>query len=293
MTMNWIKNKTKRIYTGIKNDVRASHDEVNVINMSGSRNYDGKIFHSNWGDDINWYFLREISVKPIIIQSDLCFIRNSVTNYLCIGSILGLIDNEKSIVWGAGILDAKRSKDIKAREFKAVRGPLTRQILLNMGIKCPEIYGDPALLIPRIYSPKQPKTHKLGIIPHYATIKEFERFIDEPSVKVIHTRNYSSWLRFIDEIRSCECIVSMSLHGLIIAEAYGIPCRWVESTKFDTYSHFKYLDFYTSIGKANEHPLKITPQITISGLTESTKDWIPGKIDLEPLVKACPFEISL
>ena len=41
--------------------------------------------------------------------------------------------------------------------------------------------------------------------------------------KVIHMANYKDWHDVIDEINQCQFILSSSLHGLIIADSYGIP----------------------------------------------------------------------
>ena len=53
----------------------------------------------------------------------------------------------------------------------AVRGPLSRNYLLENGVDCPDVYGDPALLFPKYYKPHIYKKYKLGIIAENLGIK--------------------------------------------------------------------------------------------------------------------------
>ena len=107
------------------------------------------IVHKNWGDDINYYFLREIIRRPIVLfnRTSLAF-RLMMKNYLVIGSTIDMLSNCNTEIWGAGIINRVDVLDIKFKKIHAVRGPLTRQKLIDKGYKCPEIYGDPALLLP-------------------------------------------------------------------------------------------------------------------------------------------------
>ena len=65
------------------------------------------------------------------------------------------------------------------------------------------------------------KQHKIGIIPHY---------LDEPYVRKSYGGKYhiismNTWdiEKLVDDILSCEVILSSSLHGIIFAHSYGIP----------------------------------------------------------------------
>ena len=55
------------------------------------------------------------------------------------------------------------------------------------------------------------------------------------------------WKNFIDEIVSASFVISSSLHGIILAEAYGIPCVMLKDTESDDF--FKYEDYYRSTGR--------------------------------------------
>ena len=89
------------------------------------------------------------------------------TEYCFIGSILSWLATSKSIVWGSGIIRDKDSIYCQPKEVLAVRGPLTRERLLNEGIDCPEVYGDPALLLPLHYYPSIDHKYKYGIMARF------------------------------------------------------------------------------------------------------------------------------
>lgn len=48
------------------------------------------------------------------------------------------------------------------------------------------------------------------------------------SVKLISLTNYKKWNGIIKEFLECECILSSSLHGLIISDAYKNPNVWIK-----------------------------------------------------------------
>ena len=266
----------------------------------------GHVEHNNFGDDINMFFLRKISSDCILPGHAFSYPQSITfrglsryTPIYAIGSVLHLIDTNNAIVWGTGLLSESFLPSVSKLDIRAVRGPLTRKVLLSNGYDCPSIYGDPALLLPFFYNPpKIKKKFKLGIIPHYVDQdkSELEKFKNDESIKIIRMSGYRRWKDIIDQILSCEFVASSSLHGIIIAEAYQIPNLWVEIREpivSDEGRRFKFHDFFQSIGLDRDAPYCITKDTTTTDIYEHIHSYIkaPG-IDLKPLVNVCPFRIK-
>ena len=256
--------------------------------------FDGrKVLSRNWGDDINYFFLQRLWHKAIV-----CYDYSSLahrfkrTNYLIIGSSLTLLCNRQSIVWGAGVIDDAKELPAHPKKVLAVRGPLSRKYLLDRGIECPAVYGDPALLVPKVYHPSVTKKYKLGIIPHYSDYGSplLDKLKQDPGILFIRMEGYRQWTDVVDLILSCEAIASSSLHGLILSEAYHIPNCWIEIEGTLLGGHFKFHDFFLSIGRDRALPLQITAETTKESLSEALDSWVAGYIDLEPLIKQSPFK---
>lgn len=252
-----------------------------------------KVISRNWGDDINYFFLRKLWHKEIVSYdcSSLSH-RLKKDNYMVIGSSLTLLCNSESIVWGAGVIDDTKELPAYPKKVLAVRGPLSRQYLLERGIECPPVYGDPALLVPKVYNPSIEKKYQLGIIPHYADFDStlLNNLKQNPDVLLIKMEGYRKWTDVVDMILSCESIASSSLHGLILSEAYQIPNCWIEIKGNLLGGHFKFHDFFLSIGRDRQQPLKMTIETTKENLIAATKSWTAGHLDLKPLIKQSPFK---
>jgi pyruvyltransferase len=160
-------------------------------------------------------------------------------------------------------------------DFRAVRGPKTRQAFLNFGCNIPEVYGDPALLMPYLYDPRVSTMPDIDlcIIPHMDDlVDEFEwwkrnngtsllrrfsyfdhrMFSDGPtsnksiSIRLIDIRT-PDVAAFVNTLTTCRLVASASLHGLILAEAYNITWSWVQLRNKNE-GAFKYHDFFLSVG---------------------------------------------
>lgn len=236
----------------------------------------------NWGDALSPVLVEMLSGRPALHVTGLHHHR-----YLAIGSILGSA-NERAEVWGSGFIREDDELIGKPLAVHAVRGPLSREKLLRMGVGCPEVYGDPALLLPRFYNPEVTKRHVVGIIPHYIDKAHpwLARVKDDPRVKVLDIE--SDIRQFVDDVKSCDAILSSSLHGLICADSYGVPNAWILLSDGVVGGDFKFRDYRASIGAPAPAPLCVSANTPLSDLLP----WVNQhelNIDLRKLLFACPF----
>lgn len=200
----------------------------------------------NYGDLLSKYLVEKISGKKVqwVHPKKQPWYKWHKTNYVTIGSVIHHA-SRNSIVWGSGIID--KQQPIEKADFRAVRGPQTRKFLMGLGYECPEVYGDPAILLPKYYNPLVEKQYKLGVIPHY---QDFDRakeiFKQNPNILVVDlmTLDVKAVTR---QILSCKKCISSSLHGVIVAQAYNIPTVWVKFSDKIFGDDIKYIDYLESV----------------------------------------------
>jgi pyruvyltransferase len=213
----------------------------------------------------HWYKSKNVgdTLTPVILEHFLGELvefaeRNEKGKVLGVGSIMKAL-RRGDTVWGTGIMrETDTFPMAKDCRFLAVRGKLTRDILLKDGAKVPEVYGDPALLLPLMYKSVIRKEYKLGFIPHYVD-KPLFSVPDNAILSAISGRIRvidveAPWREVVDAICSCERIVSSSLHGIIIAEAYGIPAKWEVYSDKVIGNGFKFRDYLTGTGREIQDP---------------------------------------
>jgi pyruvyltransferase len=237
----------------------------------------------NWGDALNEYLLHRISGRTIKFEPE----RRS-HHYLAIGSIIDRATS-KSVIWGTGAIADQLELPEKPARVCAVRGPETRKLLLGNNIDCPEIYGDPALLLPRYYEPCVQAQYEIGIIPHYSDKAHpwIKTISMNDQVRVIHIEQGIE--PFVDAVASCRLIFSSSLHGIICADAYGVPSRQI-SLYGDRVigGQFKFNDYDHSVRRTLLPPLEITTSTAMKDLLVAKMN-APIAFDPGPLLEACPF----
>jgi hypothetical protein len=177
-------------------------------------------------------------------------------------------------------------------KFLAVRGPLTRARALQCGASCPETYGDPALLLPRLYWPVFKQGQGVGLVAHFS---------DRPRLtSSLHATNNLQLIDIqdpiesvIDQIVSCQFIASSSLHGIIVSHAYGIPAVWVQFRPLPGGDGVKFDDYFRSIGQEPPTPVPLEYDHVDLALLAHHASSPSIRLDLGPLWDACPFRDTL
>jgi len=203
---------------------------------------------------------------------------------IAIGSVLHFA-NTGDAVWGSGIngkIPAERNR-FGLLDVRAVRGPKTREFLLARGIAVPAVYGDPGLLMPRFFpadliGPGQRRP--LAVVPHFnepmEKYREFTDVLVPPDCPPV---------TFMRALLGAELVVSSSLHGLILAEAYGIPSVYLDWGNGE--DRFKYDDYYAGTGRTQWHSGNTVAECVALGGN--------GPFDLaalqEGLLAAFPYEL--
>ena len=266
-----------------------------AVNVFFEEEQDGTLKHKNWGDDLNLYLLPLITNRHVYAANkSLLHNRFALKNYSCIGSIIGFYENCKTEIWGSGVVCNDIVLNCKPKKVHSVRGKYTRDFLLSNGIDCPEIYGDPALLISRYYKAVPIGRFKLGIIPHYNDLNNvfIKEFISvNKDVLLINLTNYEKWSDICDQIVSCDCIISSSLHGIIVSDSYGIPNVWVKFSNKVYGGNFKFVDYFSSVNRIEEEPIVVVKQEDLYDLKEKAiNNRSVVDIDYDMILKSCPFK---
>lgn len=243
----------------------------------------------NLGDTANIDLIKAITGETPKIVNNSSKLPTGQINYLIIGSVLNWA-NKDSIVWGAGKISSSKDSNPKEHPKKilAVRGKLTRIALLKAGFDVPEVYSDPFLLMPRFYPMNVTKRFKMGIIPHQIEQDMIPQLIKQfKGCKIIDVTK--PVIEVIEDICSCEKIISSALHGIICADAYGVPVMWMRMSNKVIGNGFKYRDYFSSINRNFIAPFAYTTTLNNKDLSEMFVYYSKPEINADALWECCPF----
>lgn len=102
------------------------------------------------------------------------------------------------------------------------------------------------------------------------------------SAKVLNPR--APLKRCLSRIAASEFVVGSSLHGIIVAEALGVPARVIRSA---VESDFKYNDYYQGTGRAGFSPAETVREAIAAGGEP------PPVFHAESLLAAFPADLWL
>jgi len=194
--------------------------------------------HPNFGDDLTPWLLPKYGIVPLYREP-----RDA--SLIGVGSLLEFAASDyDGAIWGAGLMADARHPLPRATAL-AVRGPLTAE---RIGLRDEPAYGDPGLLAARHL--QRPATDgRIVVVPH-GHHRSHERLADMVAdageaarVVDVHQRAAPA----VREIASGHAVVTTSLHGLITADAYGIPAVWTTLTPPLGGGDFKFRDYEAAV----------------------------------------------
>jgi hypothetical protein len=176
-----------------------------------------------------------------------------------IGSIGRFIDRN-AVVVGTGISRSDADLDPHAA-YISLRGPKTGARLTQLGGHDPGQYGDPALMISKLFPIARGKTNgRIALVRHY-THRHLK--IDLPD----HMDELNVLCSSPDEIEGLLCkiiqyelVVTSAMHIQIVCHSYRIPCVLVDFTEAPDRVHgdgIKYVDYYRGAGLSQRERLLI------------------------------------
>lgn len=222
----------------------------------------------NFGDDLSpWLFSLFIPNLPDLADDQHCIF--GVGTILTEGNLSKFL---KPIIFGSGgTYKTVPSRAVLERcNFICVRGPLTRDLF---GLPKDLPLCDPAIYIPKLLEPAMiSDTKKTVFVPHHLTVvgelgSEISNAVEQAlDIEIVSPRE--DFRVVIDSIRSAELVLTESLHGAIIADAFRIPWRAVALSPM--FNWFKWRDWSYSV--------EIEPEIYAAfGATNLASRWL-GKL---------------
>ncbi|MEA3333540.1 MAG: polysaccharide pyruvyl transferase family protein [Pseudomonadota bacterium] len=213
----------------------------------------------NFGDLLTPIILKHYGFTPV------CYPLRKA-QVLSTGSILQSVPESYSgNIIGSGLIK-NTSLQLKTAKIWALRGKLTQE-----RIYAPRdtVLGDPGLLALNLLQQRQKRSYVLGIVPHYVDQ-------EDPRIAMLKKR-YGTDLLVIDvkrdpmlvfaDIDRCDCILSSSLHGVIVADSLNIPNAWIYLSDKVRGKGFKFHDYYSGIGM-NCDPLYLDGGESLSQLVK-------------------------
>ena len=183
----------------------------------------------NFGDELGAIILRKLGYRVRRVS----FAKADV---LLTGTMVDPAETKNPNATLIGTGSGHEHESVHNFNVLAARGALTAANLKVEGVPL----GDLGLLASLIW-PKQPPKYNIGIVRHYVDSDEYgfgDLIIDAsaPAEQVIQ------------QISSCRVIFSSSLHGLIVADSYGIPNMRIARDDVIT-GNYKWLDYKSAFVK--------------------------------------------
>ncbi|NBR93764.1 MAG: hypothetical protein EBT44_02825 [Actinobacteria bacterium] len=205
-------------------------------------------YPGNFGDWLSPYLFQKYARQKVQLQP-LGKATNS-PHIISVGSI-GRFIKKSSIVVGTGVSSSEFPLEPKAKYF-SLRGPRSADILRKSGGPVVERFGDPALLMSRIFPVIRGQSNgKVAFIRHHAHRSlpvELPENFEELSVLKSHPEQIEE---FMISLNNYDFVVTSAMHIFIVCQSYGIPVSLVTFQGSENSVHgdgIKYVDYCEGAG---------------------------------------------
>lgn len=181
----------------------------------------------NFGDVLSPVLLAKAGITPEWVPAN-------EARLFAIGSNLEVIPRGfDGIVLGTGMLRAGTRRDLRRADVLAMRGHLSAaaagvapRVLADLGLLASDLLDD---------RPEQDIDH--GVIRHFGDKRRLRGHRIDVLAGVMHV---------IREAARCRRISASSLHGIVLADALGIPNRWLPHPAA---TPLKFVDYASAFGE--------------------------------------------
>lgn len=212
----------------------------------------------NFGDAISATIVSHVSGRDVVWAG------HHKCEMYALGSLMKMVKNNqkaprdtgrKPFIWGTGAMSGLTDlKFLKYVRVALLRGPVTAALLQRDD----RLFGDTGLLIADALGDAPARDDVVGLVPHmhFADDPQLRQIAaDNPRIKLIDVRDPDAH-KVVRDIASCAHVISQSLHGLITADAYGIPNTWLDPMGIHGGAMLKFHDYAAGIGRALGMPIE-------------------------------------
>ena len=230
-----------------------------------------KPFPGNFGDWLSPLIVSHYSKAKILIQSPTK--PTGKKHLIALGSI-GRFIQSSAVVLGTGISTDDVQLSRKAT-YVSVRGPLTAGAL--KASKGPEVtaFGDPGIVISKIFPVKRNKTNGRGVLvrhfSHSSANLKLPSKVDELSVMMSRPQDIED---FVHKLNEYDYVITSAMHVMITCHSYGIPCALVTFEGYEENVHgsgIKYEDYALGAGVEVMNPVVLPTDLSKTNLKKLTK----------------------
>ncbi|NBT47409.1 MAG: hypothetical protein EBT07_06250 [Actinobacteria bacterium] len=215
-----------------------------------------KPFPGNFGDWLSPLIFSNYTDKKIIFQSP---VKLATKEHLIgLGSI-GRFIKPNSVVIGTGISTDELSLAKSAR-YVSVRGPITARVVRSSGGPVVDSFGDPGVLISRIFPAERSDNGKVALVRHF-THKSIPIVLaegmDELDIFMSHPDDIKN---LVESLNTYSKVITSAMHIFIACQSYGIPCALITFTGFEDSVHgsgIKYGDYAQGVGLESISPVAV------------------------------------